>query len=170
MIAIRPAEPADVPGIVHLVRQLAAYEREPDAVVATPDHLAAALFPTTGAPLVHAHVADSGGALAGIAVWFVSFSTWEGRHGIYLEDLYVVPEHRAAGVGRALVAELAAEAVQRGYARVEWSVLDWNEPARRFYRAIGGSEMTEWVPTRLSGPALQALAAQAGGAPDAATT
>ena len=170
MIAVRPAAPGDVPEILRLVRQLAAYEREPDAVVATPEHLAAALFPSAGAPLVHAHVATVGGDGAGIAVWFGSFSTWEGRLGIYLEDLFVVPEHRASGVGRALLAELAAEAMRRGYRRVEWSVLDWNEPARRFYRAIGAADLTQWVPNRLAGDALQALADLAPGTPDAAAT
>jgi GNAT superfamily N-acetyltransferase len=168
VITVRPAAPGDVPEILRLVRQLAAYEREPDAVVATPEHLATALFPAAGAPLVHAHVATVDGAVAGIAIWFVSFSTWEGRHGIYLEDLFVMPAHRATGVGRALLAELAAEAVRREYRRLEWSVLDWNEPARRFYESIGAAEMTSWVPNRLTGPALHALADDASGPPDAA--
>lgn len=147
-----------MPAILHLVRDLAAYEREPDAVTATEQDLRAALFPAAGEPLVHALVAEVDGAVAGIAIWYVSFSTWEGRHGIFLEDLYVRPEHRSAGLGRALLAGLAAEAVSRGYPRLDWSVLDWNAPARGFYERLGAQPMSEWIPYRSSGPALHALA------------
>lgn len=169
MIDIRPARPGDVPEILELIRELAGYEREPDAVVATEQHLQSALFPGSGDPLVHALVATADGALAGTAIWYVAFSTWEGRHGIFLEDLYVRPEHRSAGVGRALLAELAAEAVRRGYPRLEWSVLDWNAAARGFYERMGARAMTAWVPHRLSGPALHALADDAVERTDAAT-
>jgi GNAT superfamily N-acetyltransferase len=156
--SIRPARASDVPGILQFVRDLAAYEREPDAVLATEEDLTAALFPAGGEPLAHALVAEADGALAGMAIWYVAFSTWEGRHGIFLEDLYVRPEHRTAGIGRLLLAQLAAEAVRRGYPRVEWSVLDWNASARGFYERLGGRAMTSWVPYRLAGPALHALA------------
>lgn len=161
MIEVRPAGPEHVPEILRLVRQLAKYEREPDAVAATPEHLTAALFPSAGAPLVHAQIAVCDDSVVGIAIWFVSFSTWEGQHGIYLEDLFVEAEHRGRGVGRALLADLAGQATRRGYRRLEWSVLDWNEPARRFYRAIGAVEQTQWLPNRLAGAALQSLAEQA---------
>ena len=108
-------------------------------------------------PTVFAHVADEGGRLVGMAIWFRNFSTWTGRNGIYLEDLYVRPEGRARGIGRALVAELATIAHRSGYARVDWSVLDWNESAIRFYRSLGAVPMDEWTGYRLSGEALAAL-------------
>ena len=95
-----------------------------------------------------------------MAVWFVTYSTWEGRHGLYLEDLYVQPGHRGSGIGRALICELAAQAVARGYRRLEWSVLHWNEPARDFYRSLGAQAMSEWVPYRVSGQPLQQLAGE----------
>jgi len=157
---LRPATPDDVASIVDLVVQLAVYEREPDAVEATADDFAAALFGPE--PAVFAHVAEvdgpDGPALAGIAVWFVSFSTWTGRHGLWLEDLFVVPEHRRLGIGRALLATLAAECERRGWTRFEWWVLDWNEPAHRFYESLGAVAQDEWTTWRLDGAALAALA------------
>ncbi len=158
MTVIREARPEDIPDVLRLIHGLAAYEREPGAVRTTPDDLLASLFPAHGQPLAHCHVAQAAAGVVGIALWFVTFSTWEGRHGIHLEDLYVQPDHRGAGVGRALVAALAAEAVRRGYPRLEWSVLDWNSPARDFYGALGGQPMTEWIPYRLSDDALRRLA------------
>lgn len=157
MTDVRPAKPDDVPQILGLIRGLAAYEREPDAVRTTTVDLQRALFPREGAALVHCHVAG-GRELTGMALWFVSFSTWEGRHGLHLEDLFVLPQHRGQGIGRALLAAVAAQAVSRGCARLEWSVLDWNTPARRFYQSLGARPMGEWVPYRLTGPELRMLA------------
>jgi GNAT superfamily N-acetyltransferase len=154
---IRAAGAGDVDAIVELIGDLAEYERARHEVQLTGDDLRAALF--AGAPAVFALVADVDGAVVGVALWFLTFSTWLGRHGIYLEDLYVRPEHRGAGHGRALLATLAAIAVERGYGRVEWAVLDWNEPALGFYRSIGAVGMDDWTTHRLSGDALRALAA-----------
>jgi GNAT superfamily N-acetyltransferase len=154
---IRPAQPADVPAIHQLIRDLASYEKSLPEVTATEDDLRRALL--ADLPAVFAHVAEHGGQVAGFALWFLSFSTWEGRHGIYLEDLYVRPDLRRLGLGRALLAELARICVARGYARLEWSVLDWNSPARAFYASLGAAEMDEWTVHRLTGAALQAVAA-----------
>ncbi len=156
---LRPAVPADVPVLVELIEELAAYEREPDAVEVDASMLADALF--TEEPVVFATVADEGGTVVGTAIHFRNFSTWTGRVGIYLEDLYVRPDHRGRGVGRALLADLARSAVDRGYARVDWSVLDWNEPALAFYRSIGAHPMTGWTGYRLDGDALAAFAREA---------
>jgi len=156
---IRPARPGDVAAIHRLVRELADYERSAEQVVATADDLQHALFGEQ--PAVFAHVATHDGAVAGFALWFLSFSTWTGRHGIYLEDLYVTPQLRGHGYGKALLAELARICVERGYARFEWAVLDWNTPAIGFYRALGAAAMDEWTVQRLAGPALGALAGQA---------
>jgi GNAT superfamily N-acetyltransferase len=163
---IRPAQPADIPAIHQMIRELADYERGLDEVSATADDLRAALL--ADHPAVFAHVATADGAAAGqddivgFALWFLNFSTWTGRHGIYLEDLYVKPEHRGGGHGRALLAELARICVERGYARLEWWVLDWNTPARGFYASLGAVPMDEWTVHRLTGSALAALAATAG--------
>jgi GNAT superfamily N-acetyltransferase len=156
MAEIRPATAGDVPAMVALVRELAAYERAEEAVQLTPELLEAALFGAS--PAVFAHVAETGGEVAGFALWFVSFSTWLGRHGVYLEDLYVRPEHRGQGLGKALLAALARVCVERGYGRLEWSVLDWNTPAVEFYRANGATAQDEWTVFRLTGDPLRALA------------
>jgi GNAT superfamily N-acetyltransferase len=153
---IRPASPADVPAIHQLIRELAEFERSLAEVTATEADLRAALF--AAQPAVFAHVAELDGRIAGFALWFLNFSTWVGRHGIYLEDLYVTPAMRGSGIGRALLAELAAICVQCGYGRLEWWVLDWNSPARGFYRSLGAIPMDEWTVHRLTGPALRALA------------
>jgi GNAT superfamily N-acetyltransferase len=153
---VRTARPDDVPVILELIRELAAYEREPEAVEATDELVHAALFGP--APTAYAHVVEHDGRVAGFAVWFLNFSTWLGRPGIYLEDLYVRPEHRGRGYGRALLAELARLCVERGYGRLEWWVLDWNEPAIGFYRSLGARPMDEWTVHRVSGAALGALA------------
>jgi len=153
--AVRPARAGDEHDILRLVRALADYEREPDAVEATADGLRDHLFGDD--PRVFAHVAERDGAIVGIAVWFLSFSTWTGRHGIYLEDLFVDPEARGDGVARALVEALAAEAAARGCPRLDWAVLDWNEPAKGFYRRLGARHNTAWEPWRLDGEALAAL-------------
>jgi GNAT superfamily N-acetyltransferase len=152
---IRPARPGDETDILRLIRALADYEREPDAVEATAEGLRAHLF--ADAPRVFAHVAEQDGRIVGIAVWFLNFSTWTGRHGIYLEDLFVDPAVRGGGVARGLMRALAAEAQARDCARVEWAVLDWNEPAKAFYRRLGARHNETWEPWRLDGDALAAL-------------
>lgn len=167
---VRPARPDDVPAVDALVRELAAYEREPDAVEGTAQDLADALFGPD--PRVHCHVVEvTGGgphvvdsdvvetAVVGMALWFVSYSTWRGRHGIWLEDLYVRPQHRGRGLGRALLQALAAECTTRGWTRLEWTVLDWNIPAHGFYRSLGAAPLQEWTTWRLEGEALQSLGA-----------
>ena len=146
-----------MPVVVSLVRELASYEREPDAVVATEDDYRAALFgpaPRTWCLLAE----DDTGEVIGFALWFFNFSTWRGRHGVYLEDLFVRPEARGAGHGRALLAELARIAVDNDCARMEWVVLDWNESAHGFYRGIGAAPMDDWTVWRLTGDSLDALA------------
>ena len=147
---IRPARPEDVPAILALVRELAEYERSPSSVVATETSFSEALFGPS--PAVFCHVAEVDGAVVGFAVWFLNFSTWLGRHGIYLEDLYVRPSHRGTGLGKALLETLVAIARERGYGRVEWWVLDWNEPAHAFYRSLGARPMDEWTVWRLEVP------------------
>ena len=156
---IRPARAADIPAIHQMIRDLAEYERSLPEVSATEDDLRAALL--GGHPSLFAHVAEEDGELAGFALWFLNYSTWLGRHGIYLEDLYVRPERRGQGHGRALLAELARICVDRGYGRLDWSVLDWNSPTRRFYESVGAVTVDEWVIYRLTGPALHAVAAGA---------
>ena len=158
---LRAAAPADVPVLVELIRELAAYEREPDVVEIDEGMLDAALF--TEAPVVSATVAEDGGTVVGMAVHVRNFSTWTGRVGIYLEDLYVRPEHRGRGVGRALLAHLAATAHRNGYGRVDWSVLDWNEPALAFYRSVGAHPMSGWTGYRLEGDALASFAREDAG-------
>ncbi|TGX52776.1 GNAT family N-acetyltransferase [Sphingomonas gei] len=156
MTRIRPATPADVPLILRLVRELAEFEREPDAVEATEELLEAALFGER--PTAEAVIAELEGAPAGFALFFQNFSTWTGRPGIYLEDLYVTPAARGLGVGTALLRHLAGIALDRGCGRFEWAVLDWNEPAIQFYRAMGAVGMDEWRVQRVAGDALVALA------------
>ncbi len=154
---LREARPGDEPGILACIQALADYEREPDAVENTVEALRATLFGDT--PQAFVHVVERTGEVVGIAFWFVTYSTWTGRHGIWLEDLVVLPAHRAAGYGKALIASLAAVCQERGYSRLEWTVLDWNEPAIGFYRAIGAVPMDEWTTQRLSGDALATLGA-----------
>ena len=155
---IRGAVAADVPVILALVRELAAYEREPDAVEATEELLAEALFGP--APVASCHVVEVDGAVVGFALWYVTFSTWKGRPGLWLEDLFVRPVARGRGLGKALLQELARVCVARGYARFEWWVLDWNEPAIGFYRSLGARPEDEWTVWRVDGEELQSLAAR----------
>lgn len=145
---IRPAVPEDVPAVVSLIRELALYERAPESAVATPELLTAALFGPS--PAVYCHVAEVEGEVVGMALWFLNFSTWLGRHGIYLEDLFVQPAHRGLGLGRALLETLVGIARERGYGRVEWVVLDWNEPAHAFYRSLGAEPLDDWTVWRLT--------------------
>ena len=153
---IRRIEPEDVPAVVALVHELALYERAPDECHLTEAQLHVALF--GDAVALYGHVGDVDGVVVACALWFLNFSTWRGGHGIYLEDLYVQPEHRGGGLGRALLAALAAECAKRGYARLEWSVLNWNEPSIGFYRALGAVGQDEWAVYRLTDDALAALA------------
>jgi GNAT superfamily N-acetyltransferase len=156
---IRKATPEDVPEIVAMVHELAEYEREPQSCLLTDAQLTAALFGPR--PALFGHVGLVEGAAAGCALWFLNFSTWRGVHGIYLEDLFVRPRFRGYGLGRALLARLAAECVERGYWRLEWSVLDWNAPAIGFYRTLGAVPMDEWTTFRLDGDALTTLGSRA---------
>jgi len=155
---IRPATPADVPTLLRFSRELALYEREPQAVVATEADLLRDGFGP--APRFRALIADVDGAPAGFALFFTSYSTWRGHHGIRLEDLYVTPELRGQGIGKALLARVAQIAVAEGCPRLEWDVLDWNAPAIAVYERLGAHILTEWRIMRLSGDALTALAAQ----------
>ncbi|WFE31950.1 GNAT family N-acetyltransferase [Micromonospora sp. WMMD975] len=178
---IRPVRPEDVPAVVAMVHELAAYERAPEQCHLTAEQLDAALFATApgrgaasdapswsgrqSAPALFGHVAvDAADEPVGFALWFLNFSTWAGVHGIYLEDLYVRPDARGTGAGRLLLAALAAICVERGYQRLEWWMINWN-PAARFYAAIGATPMDEWTPYRLAGAALGDLAARATPAP-----
>lgn len=153
---IRAAAPSDVADIHTLIVALAEYERARDRVVATEADLMRALF-DEGAS-VHAYVALKGTQCVGFALYFVSYSTWTGRHGLWLEDLFVLPACRGEGIGKALLATLATRAVERGYTRLEWNVLDWNEPALRFYRSLQAEPLGEWTVHRLDGASLHALA------------
>ena len=157
--AVRRAVPSDVPVMVRLVRDLAEYEKALHEVDLTEQQLRAALFPTDVAPALFAHVAEHEGEVVGMAVWFLSYSTWTGTHGIWLEDLYVDPRHRGRGLGQELLRTLARVCVERGYHRLEWWVLDWNAPSIGFYKSIGARPEDEWTRFRLAGDALAAQAA-----------
>ncbi len=161
MMEIRPAQPADAPVVMELIRELARYEKLLDDVDADETMLGDALFGPR--PRVFCEIAQwsAPGAVpapAGFALWFYNFSTFRGRHGLYLEDLFVLPERRGHGIGRALLSHLAQRCVRENLARLEWSVLDWNEPALRFYRSLGAVGLKEWIPHRVTGDALLALA------------
>lgn len=152
--------PDDIPEILAMIHELADYERAPHEVVATPGLLCDALFGPEPAVFALMAEADDTGEIVGFALWFRNFSTWLGRHGVYLEDLYVRPEYRGHGYGKALLRSLARIAVDRGYGRFEWWVLDWNTPAIDFYRSIGAEPMDEWTVQRVSGEPLHRLAAE----------
>jgi len=153
---IRVATPDDVPAIGRMIRALAEFEREPDAVKATPEQLHDALFgPEAVASALIA--LDDAGEPAGFALWYRSFSTWEGVPGIYLEDLYVSESQRGSGLGRALLSALARIVVHRGWSRLEWSVLRWNSEAIAFYDSLGGRPLDDWLTYRITGPALDSL-------------
>ncbi|WP_032766389.1 GNAT family N-acetyltransferase [Streptomyces sp. CNS654] len=160
---IRIATPDDIPVLHALVRELAAYEKALDEVVASEEQLAEALFGDRPAAYAHVATADDGngdgdgGEVIGFALWFLNFSTWRGVHGIYLEDLYVRPERRGGGHGKALLTELARICVERGYERLEWSVLDWNAPSIAFYESLGARPQDEWTVYRLTDGALASL-------------
>jgi GNAT superfamily N-acetyltransferase len=161
--ALRPATPADVPLILQLIRALAEYERAPNDVVATEELLRQHLFGE--APAAHVLLACEAGQPVGFALYFFNYSTWLGRPGLYLEDLFVLPEHRRSGHGRALLQRLGQVAHERGCGRLEWAVLDWNEPAIDFYRTLGAQPLDEWTIFRLTRDGIARLAQAA---PDAA--
>jgi GNAT superfamily N-acetyltransferase len=161
---IRRAQPDDVAEIVAMVRDLAEYERAAHEATATEEQFHRALFGP--APTVFAHVVEhdsgDGNRLGGMALWFLNFSTWLGRNGLYLEDLYVRPELRGSGYGTRLLSTLAQECVANDYGRLEWWVLDWNEPALAFYRSLGAVPMDEWTVHRVTGDDLLRLASEGG--------
>lgn len=158
LVSIRPATPDDVPLIRQLIAELAEYERMAEAAVATDAGLRAQLFGPQ--PAAEVLIGEVDGAAAGFALFFHNFSTFTGKRGLYLEDIFVRPAFRGAGLGKQLMAALARIAVQRDCARFEWSVLDWNAPAIAFYRSLGAIGMDEWTVQRLEGAALHALAAR----------
>ena len=155
-VRVRPAVAADVPVLLQLVHELATYEKEPDAVETTEAMLHAALFGP--APVASAHVAVLAGEVVGFACWYVTFSTWKGLPGLWLEDLFVRPAARGTGLGKALLETLAAVCVERGYPRFEWWVLDWNTSAIGFYRSLGAVSQDDWTTMRVDGEALPRLA------------
>jgi GNAT superfamily N-acetyltransferase len=156
-MTVRPIGPADVPAVVGLVRELAEYEKALSEVRLSEEQLTDSLF--GGSPALFGHVAERDGVVVGVALWFLNFSTWRGTHGIYLEDLYVQPQHRGSGLGKELLRTLAEVCIDRGYSRLEWSVLDWNTPSIDFYRAAGAVPMDEWTVFRLTDDALTHFAA-----------
>ncbi|GLH72079.1 GCN5 family N-acetyltransferase [Geothrix limicola] len=156
MLTLRPAVPADAPLILEYIRELAEYEREPDAARATGADLQRYVF--SDHPLVRVTLAEWEGAPAGFALWFLNFSSWEGKPGIYLEDLFVRPSFRGHGIGKALLKHLAGLAVQEGWTRFAWQVLDWNTPAIEFYEAHGAKVLRPWLNCRVEGEALHRLA------------
>lgn len=155
-LTIRAAQPADAELVFALVRELADYEKLQGEVDATPEAIAAALF--APAPRLFCDIAEWQGEAAGFAVWFLNFSTFRGRHGIYLEDLFVRPAYRGKGIGKALMRRLAQHCVERDLARFEWAVLGWNAPSIAFYQSVGAQVMDAWKICRLSGPALENFA------------
>jgi GNAT superfamily N-acetyltransferase len=156
-MTVRPIRADDVPAVVGLVRELADYEKSLHEARLTEEQLTAVLFGDS--PALFGHVALVDDEVVGMALWFLNFSTWRGTHGIYLEDLYVQPQHRGRGLGKELLRTLAAVCVERGYSRLEWSVLDWNEPSIEFYKAAGAVPMDGWTVFRLTDDALTDFAA-----------
>lgn len=155
-MSVRPAIASDVPEILALIKALAEYEKALDQVTATDEDLLTAFFSEN--PQVFCHVATREDAVVGIAIWHLNFSTWLGKHGIYLEDLYVVPDERGRGHGMELLKALAKICVERDYERFQWWVLDWDAPSIEFYKSIGAEAMDEWTVFRLSGTTLSNLA------------
>ena len=156
-VSVRPATPADSALILQFIRDLAEYEKLLDTVETSEADIAVALFGAN--PRAFADIAQIDGTPVGFALWFYNFSTFVGRHGIYLEDLFVRPDARGAGAGKALLANLAKRCVDENLGRLEWSVLDWNAPSIAFYDSLGAAAMDEWVIRRMTGEALRKLAA-----------
>lgn len=155
-ITIRPATPGDTPLILHFIRELAIYEEAEQEVLATPAHIQQSLFASP--PQAYGLVCMQGEQAIGFAVYFFNYSTWQGRRGLYLEDVYITPQARGQGAGRALLQHLARIALAHDCGRFEWSVLDWNTPAIGFYDSLGAQAQSEWLRYRLAGDALRALA------------
>ena len=153
---IRPAAKEDAAVILQLIKELAEYEKAPDEVVATVKDIETTIFAKD--PKVFCDLVEVDGKVVGMAIWFLNYSTWQGRHGIYLEDLYIKPEFRGLGYGKALLQHLARICNERGYGRFQWWVLDWNSPAIEFYHSIGAIPMSEWTVFRVSGDPLKKLA------------
>jgi GNAT superfamily N-acetyltransferase len=160
MLTLRPAVADDTPVILAYIRELAEFEREPGAAVATEADIN--LYAFSEHPLVRVTMAEWAGQPAGFALWFLNFSTWQGKPGIYLEDLYVRPPFRGHGIGKALLGHLAAIAAREGWTRFVWQVLDWNTPAIEFYEALGAKVMRSWLTCRVEGEAIERLAEAAG--------
>jgi len=158
-LSIRRARPREAGLVLDFVRELAEYEKLSHEVEATESDIADALF--GGDPRLFCAIAEWSGEPVGFAVWFLNFSTFSGRHGIYLEDLYVRPSHRGKGLGRVLLTYLAKECVDNGWSRLQWSVLDWNAPSIAFYKSLGAVMLDDWTLCRVSGPALTRLAGSA---------
>lgn len=158
-LILRAATPADTDTILRFIRELAIYENAEHEVLSTPEHLQRTLFAPQ--PAVFGLIAELDGAPMGFAVYFFNYSTWQGQHGLYLEDLYVTPQARGVGAGKALLQRLAKIAVEKDCGRFEWSVLDWNTPAIDFYDTLGAKPQSEWIRYRLTGDALQHMADQA---------
>jgi GNAT superfamily N-acetyltransferase len=155
---IRLAQPADIADIHRLIYELAVYEKAPEQMVATVDQISDSLFKDN--PVAFAHVAEVDGQIVGIALWFLNYSTWLGKPGIYLEDLFVQPEYRGHGIGKGFMKTLAQLCIERGYERFQWWVLDWNKPSIEFYKSLGAVPMDEWTVFRLSGDALEKFASE----------
>lgn len=153
---IREAKISDVPAIYQLIIDLAVYEKEPDAVIASPDDIKENLFGAN--PVAFCHVAEVDGKVVGIAIWFLNYSTWLGKPGIYLEDLFVQPEYRGHGIGKGFMKTLAQLCIERGYERFQWWVLNWNTPSIDFYKSLGAIPMDDWTVFRLYGDALKKFA------------
>lgn len=158
-LAIHRARRDELPLVLSLIRELAAYEKLSHEVAATEAMIEAALF--SDSPRLFCDIAEWNGEPAGFAVWFLNFSTFAGRFGVYLEDLFVRPQHRRNGIGKALLAYLAKECVENGWVRLQWAVLDWNTPSIEFYKTLGAVLMDDWTLCRVTGSALDALAAKA---------
>jgi len=154
-LKIRPAKREEVGEVLQLIQDLATYEKAPDQVEASEDDLLNTIFAKD--PRVFCDLVEVDGQIAGMAIWFLNYSTWQAKHGIYLEDLYIKPEFRARGYGKALLKHLAQICDKEGYGRLQWWVLDWNSPAIEFYRSFGAEAMDEWTVYRTSGQALKDL-------------
>lgn len=152
---IRSATPHDISEILELIKELADYEKAPQEAKATPDQLNAALF--ADSPKVFCEIVEVDGVILGCAIWFLNFSTWQGKHGIYLEDLFIRPQYRGNGWGKKLLQHLAAKCLENNWGRFQWWVLDWNEPAIEFYRSLGAVPMDEWTVYRVAGDELKEL-------------
>lgn len=157
MLNIRKATPADIPLILELIKELAEYEHAPEEAVATPEDLRRDGFSVE--PRFYVEIAEWHGEPAGFALWFFNYSTWQGKPGLYVEDLFVRPRFRKKGIGKALLVKLAKTAVEKGCGRYQWQVLDWNTPAIDFYKSLGAKVMGEWLTMRVTGDSLRKLAA-----------